>query len=147
MGAKNLSLSDYVHILRVEKTVYFFNWRIIDLHCCVNYCCMAKWFSYIHTYIGIYMFFFNIFHYDCKNSCCYIASVMSNSVQPHRRQPTMLPCPWDSPGNNTGVVAISLSNAWKWKVKGKSLSCVRLLATPSTAAYQAPPSMGFSRQE
>ena len=44
-------------------------------------------------------------------------------------------------------VAISFSNAWKWKVKVKSLSGVQLLATPWTAAYQAPPSMGFSRQE
>ena len=44
-------------------------------------------------------------------------------------------------------VAISFSNAWQWKVKVKSLSRVRLLATPWTAAYQAPPSMGFSRQE
>ena len=44
-------------------------------------------------------------------------------------------------------VAISFSNAWKWKVKGKPLSCVRLSATPWTTAYQAPPSMGFSRQE
>ena len=44
-------------------------------------------------------------------------------------------------------VAISLSNAWKWKVKGKSLSCVWLFATPWTAAYQVPLSMGFSRQE
>ena len=44
-------------------------------------------------------------------------------------------------------VAISFSNAWKWKVKVKLLSGVRLLATPWTAAYQAPPSMGFSRQE
>ena len=44
-------------------------------------------------------------------------------------------------------VAISFSNAWKWKVKGKSFSRVRLLATPWTTAYQAPPSMGFSRQE
>ena len=43
--------------------------------------------------------------------------------------------------------AISFSNAWKWKVKVKSLSRVRLLATPWTAAYQAPPSTGFSRQE
>ena len=43
-------------------------------------------------------------------------------------------------------VAISFSNAWKWKVKVKPLSCVQLLATPWTAAYQAPPSMGFSRQ-
>ena len=44
-------------------------------------------------------------------------------------------------------VAISFSNAWKWKVKVKSLSHVRLLATPWTAAHQALPSMGFSRQE
>ena len=44
-------------------------------------------------------------------------------------------------------VAISLSNAWKWKVKMKSLSHVQLLATPWTTAYQAPPSMGFSRQK
>ena len=44
-------------------------------------------------------------------------------------------------------VAISSSNAWKWKVKVKSLVRGWLLATPWTAAYQAPPSMGFSRQE
>ena len=44
-------------------------------------------------------------------------------------------------------VAISFSNVWKWKGKVKSLSHVRLLVTPWTAAYQAPPSMGFSRQE
>ena len=42
-------------------------------------------------------------------------------------------------------VAISFSSAWKWKVK--LLGCIRLLVTPWTAAYQAPPSMGFSRQE
>ena len=42
-------------------------------------------------------------------------------------------------------VAISFSNAWKWKMKVKLLSRVRLLATPWTAAYQAPPSMGFSK--
>ena len=42
---------------------------------------------------------------------------------------------------------MSFSNAWKWKVKVKSLGRVRLLATPWTTAYQAPPSMGFSRQE
>ena len=43
--------------------------------------------------------------------------------------------------------AIAFSNAWEWKVKAKSLSHVRLLATPWTATYQAPLSMGFSRQE
>ena len=120
---------------------------------------------------------------------------MSDSVRPHRRQPTRLPCPWDSPGRNTGVgchfllqcmkvktesgvaqscqtlrdpmdcslpgssthgifqarvlewVAIFFSNAWKWKVKVKSLSRVRLLETPCTADHQAPLPMGFSRQE
>ena len=44
-------------------------------------------------------------------------------------------------------VAIFFSNAWKWKLKVKLLSRVWLLVTPWTAAYQAPPSMGFSRQE
>ena len=44
-------------------------------------------------------------------------------------------------------VTISFSNVGKWKVKVKSLSCVQLLAIPWTAVYQAPPSMGFSRQE
>ena len=55
------------------------------------------------------------------------------------------PCPWDSPGKNTGVGCHFLLQCMKVKVK--SLSRVRLLATPWTAAYQAPPSMGFSRQE
>ena len=44
-------------------------------------------------------------------------------------------------------LAISFSNAWKWKVKVKSFSRVQLLATPWTVAYQTSPSMGFSRQE
>ena len=66
-------------------------------------------------------------------------------MRPHRRQPTRLPRPWDSPGKNTGVGCHFLLQFMK--VKGKSLSRVQLLATPWTAACQAPPSMGFSRQE
>ena len=69
---------------------------------------------------------------------------MSDSVQPHRRQPTRLPRPWDSPGKNTGVGCHFLQCM---KVKVKALSRVQLLATPWTVAYQAPLSMGFSRQE
>ena len=72
---------------------------------------------------------------------------MSASVRPHRRTPTRFPRPWDSPGKILEWVAISFSNAWKWKVKVKSLGHVWLLATSWTAAYQAPPSMGFSKQE
>ena len=45
------------------------------------------------------------------------------------------------------LVAISFSKAWKWKVKVKSLSHIRLFETPWTEPYQAPPSMEFSRQE
>ena len=127
----------------------------------------------------------------CCCCCCCVAPVVSASVRPHRRQPSRLPHPWDSPGRNTGVgchsllqcmkvksesevaqscptlcdpidgsppgspvpgtlqartlewVAISFSNAWKWKVKVKSLSRVWLLATPWSAAHQAPRSMGL----
>ena len=57
------------------------------------------------------------------------------------------PVPGILQARTLGWVAISFSNAWKWKVKGKSLSRDRLQATPWTAAHQAPPSMGLSRQE
>ena len=70
-----------------------------------------------------------------------------DSVRPNRRQPTRLPRPWDSPGKNTGVGCHFLLQCVKVKVKVKSLSRVRLSVTPWTAAHQAPPSMGFSRQE
>ena len=66
-------------------------------------------------------------------------------MRPHRRQPTRLPHPWDSPGKNTGVGCHFLLHCVKVKVK--SLSRVRLLATPWTVAHRALPSMGFSRQE
>ena len=66
-------------------------------------------------------------------------------MRPHRRQPTRPPHPWDSPGKNTGVGCHFLLQCMKVKVK--SLSRAGLLPTPWTGAYQAPPSMGFSRQE
>ena len=66
-------------------------------------------------------------------------------MQPHRWQPTRLLHPWDSPGKNTEVGCHFLLQYMKMKVK--SVSCVQLLATPWTAAHQAPPSLAFSRQE
>ena len=65
-------------------------------------------------------------------------------VTPQMR-PTRLPHPWNSPGKNTGVGCHFLLQCIKVKVK--LLSYVRLFTTPRTTAYQAPPSMGFSRQE
>ena len=76
-----------------------------------------------------------------------VTSVVSYSVWPHRRQPPGSPIPGILQARTLEWVAISFSNAWQWKVKVKLLSRIRLPATPWTAAYQAPPSMGFSRQE
>ena len=80
-------------------------------------------------------------------TCCYVTSVVSDSVRPQRRQPTRLPVTGILQARTLEWLAISFSNAWQWKVKVKSLSRVRLLATPWTAAFQAPLSMGFSKQE
>ena len=77
-------------------------------------------------------------------------SVASDSVQPHRRKPNRLLCPWDSPGKNTGMGCRLLLQCMKVKSESEvAQSCLtlRLLVTPWTAAYQTPPSMGFSREE
>ena len=55
--------------------------------------------------------------------------------------------PWDSPGKNTGVGCHFLLQCMKVKSESEVVQSVQLLATPWTAAHQAPPSMGFSRQE
>ena len=82
------------------------------------------------------------------------ASVTAKSLQlcptlcdPIDSSPPGSPVPGILQARTLEWVAISFSSAWKWKVKVISLSRVRLLVTPWTAAYQAPPSMGFSRQE
>ena len=69
---------------------------------------------------------------------------MSDSVRPYRQQPTRLPRPWDSPGKNTEVGCHFLLQCMKVK---SEISHIWLLATPWIAAYQDPPSVGFSRQE
>ena len=83
-------------------------------------------------------------HWSCR-CCCKVASVVSNSVRPHRIPGS--PIPGILQARTLEWVAISFSTAWKWKVKVKLLSHVRPSATPWTAAFQAPLSMGFSRQE
>ena len=80
---------------------------------------------------------------------CYAKSLQScpTLCDPIDGSPPGFPVPGILQARTLEWVAISFSNAWKWKVKVKSLSRVQLLATPWTATYQAPPSMGFSRQE
>ena len=72
---------------------------------------------------------------------------MSDSVQPHRRQPTRLPRPWDSPGKNNGVGCHFLLQCMKVKSESEVAQSCPTLSAPWTAAHQAPPSLGFSRQE
>ena len=72
---------------------------------------------------------------------------MSDSGQPHRQQPTRLRHPWDSPGKNSGVGCHFLLQCMKVKSESEVAQSSLTLATPWTAAYQAPPPMGFSRQE
>ena len=95
------------------------------------------------------------------NQCVFLLEMLflSYVTAARSRQLCLTPCnPIDGSPTGSSVpgilqartlewVAIYFSNAWKWKVKVKSLSRVRLFATPWTVAYQAPPSMGFSRQE
>ena len=84
----------------------------------------------------------------------YTAAAAAKSLQscptlcdPRDGSPPGSPVPGILQARTLGWVAISCSHAWTWKVKVKSLSRVWLFATTWTAAYQAPPSVGFSRQE
>ena len=90
-------------------------------------------------------------HYLCLNSYHAAAAKSLQSClilcDPIDSSPPGSPVPGILQARTLEWVAISFSSAWKWKVKVKSLSRVRLFATPWIAAHQAPPPMGFSRQE
>ena len=62
--------------------------------------------------------------------CCYITSVVSDSVQPHRWQPTRLPSPWDSPGKNTGVGCHFLLQCMKVKSESEAAQLCLTLSNP-----------------
>ena len=79
--------------------------------------------------------------------CCCVSLVVSDSVRPHKRQPTRLPHPWDSPGKNTAVGCHFLLQCMKVKSESEVAQSCLTLVTPWAAAYQAPPSMGLSRQK
>ena len=85
----------------------------------------------------------------CFAACCTAKSLQSCPTlwDPINGSPPGSPIPGILQARTLEWVAIFFSNAWKWKVKVKSLSHIWLVVTPWTAAYQAPPSMGFSRQE
>ena len=114
------------HYCDVEK-------RVVQLFCpnkTISFCFLAQ---IAYSLVWLYKRLLLLSHFSRVRLC----------VTPQTAA-TRLPCPWDSPGKNTGEGCCFLLQCMKVKVK--SLSCVRLLATPWTATYQAPPSMGFSGQ-
>ena len=141
------------------------------LHICMCVCsfknCFLKrlfslldWlYFFLRTVDSIFIDLFLDFLHCCIDLCVYLPvphslAAAAKSLQscptlcdPIDGSPPGSPVPGILQARTLEWVAISFSNAWKWKVKGKLLSRVWLLATPWTAAYQAPPSMGFSRQE
>ena len=90
---------------------------------------------------------YQLSHQGCPRILEWVTSHVQLCVTPIDGSPTGSSVPGILQARTLEWVAISFSNAWKWKVKVKSLNRVRRSVTPWTAAYQAPPSMGFSRQE
>ena len=89
------------------------------------------------------------FSASCSNIAAAAAAAKSLQLCLTLCDPTdgRLPCPWDSPGKNTGVGCHFLLQCMKVKSEHEVAQSCPTLATPWTAAYQAPPSMGFSRQK
>ena len=75
------------------------------------------------------------------------AAVMSDSVRPHRWQPTRLPCPWDSPGKNTGVGCQFLLQCMKVKSESEVTQPCATLSYPMDCSLPGSSILGFSRQE
>ena len=96
-----------------------------------------------HQIHQIQRYFQPLLYCCCCCCCCWVASVVSNSVRPHRRRPARLLRPWDAPGKNTGVGHHFLLQCMKVESESEVAQSCPTLSDP----YQAPPSMGFSRQE
>ena len=117
----------------VEALFYILQYNFITL--------LHTWhiFSYINNYI-------------LRNAIVFVAIAakllqLCLTLQPHRRQPTKLPRPWDSPGKNTGVGCHFLLQCMKVKSESEVAQSCPTLSDPMDCSFQAPPSMGFSRQE
>ena len=84
---------------------------------------------------------------DIEGICCQVASVLSNSVWPHGRQPTRLLRPWDSPGKNTGVGCHFLLQCMKVESESEVTQSCLTLSDPMDCSLPGPPSVGFSGQQ
>ena len=87
----------------------------------------------------------------CSNCCCYccclVASVVSDSVWPHRRLPTRLPRPWDSPGKSSGVGCHFLLQCMKVNSESEVTQSCLTFIDPVDCSLPGSSTVGFSRQE
>ena len=121
-------------VLQAKAAVWHWTWQFHNANLCKLFC--------------------GVVHFCRKPVLTHHAAAAAKSLQscptpcdPIDGSPLGSPIPGILQARTLEWVAISFSNAWKWKVKGKSLSHVWHFATPWTTAYQAPLSTGFSRQE
>ena len=109
------------------------------------------WVSLLNKCLEVYPVLFNTvnlcLYFFVVNAAAAKSLQLCPTVRPHRWQPTRLPRPWDSPGKNTGVGCHFLLQCAKVKSESEVTQSCRTHSHPRTAAHQAPPSMGFSRQE
>ena len=121
-----------------------------------NHLCLSKIliFMYCISFLKIVSIHLVVFDWPFGLGFDYLFAAAAKSLQscstlciPIDGSPPGSPIPGILQARALEWVAISFSNAWKWKVTVKSLSPISLLVTPWTAAYQSAPSMGFSRQE
>ena len=122
-------------------------WSPLSFH--LSFSAAELWFLKWNTYHPRYhwLFLYVVLTIYC---CCSAAQSLQSCptlCDPTEGSPPGSPVPGILQARTLEWVAISFSNAWKWKVKVKSLSRVWLPATAWAAAHQAPPSMGFSRHE
>ena len=115
---------------------------------CYKYVIVFALLARSHKYASIFGWIFIIqIRYFCYAAAAKSLQSCLTLFDPIDSSPPGSPVPGILQARTLEWAAISFSNAWKWKVNVKSLIRVRLLATPWTAAYEAPPSIGFSRQE
>ena len=135
-----------------------FNFKNNTNLCCIIWCVFnfSHWLSWLKgkQFLDLQLGWLQNRRFSSLYPFLVVAAATAKSLQscqalcdPIDGSPPGSPVPGILQGITLEWVVISFSNAWKWKVKVKSLSRVWLLAAPWTAAYQAHPSMGFSRQE
>ena len=142
LSCLSLMINDFEHPFIGLLPVCISSWEKYSILC--PFVSVLSLFFFLLSCSSLYFYTFHTFYSAATAKSPQSCQTLCNPID---RSPPGSPVPGILKAKTLEWVAISFSNAWKWKVTVKSFSCVQLLATPWTTAYQAPPSMGFSRQE